>query len=330
MAETWELAAFLDSVIGAEATGAETVNGIATDRYRFDERAQGASGLATSDGDLWVATDGGYLVRYQLTTSGGADYFGTGIEGTWTWDYQLEDVGLPHVVEIPEACPPALIDFPMLPDAADVLEFPGTSSYTTTSDLEHMLAFYEEQVSAAGGEVNPPLILDNSAVLAFTVNDEPLLLTATDDGANTRVEITVVEDASQLVISAAVPDVRGTAMDEATPVPSTECSVGAESLPLLPDATSVQRFPGIISYMTGTSLADAATFYEEQLLGLGAQVSPALMPNNDFTASLTYTLNGQAISVMILAMGGSSANVSITYASTDPFEGGNTVACPPA
>src|SRR5215213_7048651 len=47
-AQTWEPAGFLDSVIGAEEAGTETINGVAANHYTFDESAQGASGIADS------------------------------------------------------------------------------------------------------------------------------------------------------------------------------------------------------------------------------------------------------------------------------------------
>jgi hypothetical protein len=322
LAETWELAALLDSVIGAERVGAETVNDIATDHYTFDERAQGASGIARSDGDLWVAADGGYVVRYTLTTTGSQSYFGTGIDGTWMWDYQLEDVDTPLAIELPEGCPPGILDLPLPPDADEVMRLHGITSYSTSAPVADVLAFYQEQVLAADGQVNPPLTLTGSAVLGFTLGDQSLLLTATNDGTTTQVEVTAVQDPSALAITADVPDARGTVTDtttaDATPPPSTVCTVGAESLALLPDATGIQQLPGTILYSTSTPVNDAIAFYEDQLVALGAQPMPASMPANSQMSAVTFTLNGQVVAVTIISMGGTSS-VTVTFASTNPF-----------
>ena len=67
-AQQWEPAGFLDSVIGADEAGMETVNNVAANHYTFDERAQGAAGFAKSTGELWIASEGNYLVRYTLVT----------------------------------------------------------------------------------------------------------------------------------------------------------------------------------------------------------------------------------------------------------------------
>ncbi len=56
-----------------------------------NQKCGGAFGqfcLAQSTGEMWVASDGGYIVKYLVTTKGDANYFGEGIDGTlrlWSW-----------------------------------------------------------------------------------------------------------------------------------------------------------------------------------------------------------------------------------------------------
>ena len=158
-AQQWEPAGFLDSVIGADEAGTETVNGVAANHYIFDERAQGAAGFAKSSGELWVASDGNYLVRYKVVTTGGADYFGDGIEGTLTWDYELDDVNQPLTIEVPQDCPAGILDVPVMAGATDVVRVPGFTAYSTSSGLTDVVAFYQDQVSASGGQfANPPQV----------------------------------------------------------------------------------------------------------------------------------------------------------------------------
>ena len=315
LAEDWEPAGFLDSVIGAEEAGAETANGISSEHYTFDESAFGASGIADALGELWVASEGGYLVRYTLTITAGADYFGEGLEGTLTWDYQLDGVGLPHVIELPEACPPGLLNVPLLPNAADVLQLPGVTSYTTTSTLEDALAFYQEQVG--GQAANPPLRMEDSALFGFTFNDQPLLLVASSDLAGTIIELHQMDDPSQLAITAEVPDTRGVQPEATTPSnttvsgdTTTVCEPGTSGVPITSDASSMQDMSGALSYMTQMSLTETAAFYEEQLAALGAQVS-APMPANDMMAMFDVRQNDQSYSI-ILGPVGEMTSVTIT------------------
>lgn len=312
LAEKWEPASFLDSVIGAEEAGSESANGIPSNHYTFDESALGAAGFADSVGELWVASDGGYLVRYTLETTGGEDYFGEGIEGTLTWDYQLDGVGSPQVIELPDDCPPALLNIPLLPDAADVLQFPGMSSYTTISNLADTLAFYQDQVSALGGEVaNPPLITESSALFGFTLDDRPILLVANSDLAGTIIELYEMEDSALGAITAEVSVEVFTPPEPTAAVStSTACEPGTISVPVTADATSVQDMGMALSYMTPMSLKDVTAFYEEQLAAIGAQVT-APVPASDFMAMLNVTQNNESYSIMIAPVG-ATTNVTIS------------------
>jgi hypothetical protein len=306
--EVFEPASFLNSVIGAEEAGSETVNGITSTRYTFDESAQAASGIAESTGELWIASDGGYLVRYVLGTTGGPAYFGQGIEGTLTWDYQLEEVGLPLVIELPADCPPGLLNLPMLPDAADILEFPGMASYTTLANLEDTLVFYQEQVAAIGGQViNAPLVMESTALFGFTLDDQPILLVANSDLAGTIIEMYQVSDPGQLGILAEVPDERGLVAEPTQPSTATAgCEPGTDSVPITADASSIQDMGIALSYMTAMSMAEVTAFYEEQLAALGAQVSSP-MPATDFMAMLNVQQSTLSYAITLAPMGNTTS-----------------------
>ena len=182
-----EPAGLLIGVIGAEEAGGETVNAVAANHYTFDERAFGQLGLAKSTGEMWVATEGGYIVKYLVTTKGTADYFGEGIEGTLTWDYELTDVSQPVTFALPADCPPGLVDAPLLPDAANVLNMPSMLTYDTASSMKDAAAFYKEQIPGLGWEVlDEPSITDTNAMLEFTHEDQTMTVIITvNDGVTT-------------------------------------------------------------------------------------------------------------------------------------------------
>ncbi|MCC7206583.1 MAG: hypothetical protein IT323_04715, partial [Anaerolineae bacterium] len=241
-AERWEPAGFLYGLIGANEAGTETIDGVAADHYTFDEFAQGAAGIADSTGELWVASQGGYLVRYTLTTIAGPQYFGDGVEGALSWDYQLSSVNQPLVIERPDDCPPGTLDLPVLPDAADLVQIPGYTSYSTASGVDEVVAFYKEQVAAAGAQVaNPPLISGNGAVYGFTQADQPVLLSASRVGDQTSVQLQSVADPAALAIAAEVPPIVIAAEDTLG-----DCAAGG--VPVLPDASDVISLPGGLNY----------------------------------------------------------------------------------
>lgn len=174
LADDWKLAGRLNGLFGADEAGNETVNGVPTSHYTFDERALMMSDVATSTGEVWVAMDKGYVVRYRLSIEGGAGYFGEGMSGTLTWAYDLSDVDQPVTVEAPEDCPPGLVDAPLLDDALAIHELPGVTYYSSAASLAEAITFYQEQLPALGWVVGgEPIVGETLATLEFIQGDDP-------------------------------------------------------------------------------------------------------------------------------------------------------------
>jgi len=75
----------------------ETVNGVLADRYRLEPPPIYAYyDEGSLSGELWVAREGGYLVKYEVTGRRGDE--------TTTWSYDLTDVNGPVEVQLPAAC----------------------------------------------------------------------------------------------------------------------------------------------------------------------------------------------------------------------------------
>ncbi len=185
-AQDLEPAGLLAGLFGAEEAGHEAVNGVEADHYTFDERALAQAGLNPSIGEVWVASVGGYIVRYVLSTKGDASYFGEGIEGTLSWDYQLTDVNQSLIPELSADCPPGLVDVPLLPDAANVVNMPAYLEFDTATSLTDALAFYQEKLPALGWmPLTEPVSTETSALLDFAKDKQGLrvLLTAKNGGA---------------------------------------------------------------------------------------------------------------------------------------------------
>lgn len=195
---TWEPAGFLSALIGAEAAGSETVNGVATDKYSFDERALGETGFSQSTGQIWVAKDSGVVVRYMLTTTAGTVYFGEGIEGAQTWEYNLTDINQPVTIDLsragtgttpPTGCPGGILDVPLMPNAQNLRQLPGVTAYSIVGSIQEVLAFYQEQMPALGWVTNvEPAGVDTMGSVVFVQSDQQLTVIATtsDNGVEVR------------------------------------------------------------------------------------------------------------------------------------------------
>ncbi len=170
----WDPTASLTGVIGAEEAGHETVNGVEADHYTFDERALGEEGIKSS-GEFWVASQGGYIVRYLLTTTGGEDYFGKGMKGTLSLNYELTEINQPVEIPVPEGCSQGMVDAPRLADASNITSVPGFLEYESASSVAEAAAFYQEQLPTLGWEpLGDPDLRDSFAFLDFTKGEQEL------------------------------------------------------------------------------------------------------------------------------------------------------------
>jgi hypothetical protein len=188
-------AASLIAVFGADAADGATVAGIPAGHYAFDERALGQAGRATSKGELWVASSGGFVVKYIVSTTGGAGYFGDGINGTITWDYELTGVGQPTPIEIPGGCPRGLIDAPTVPDATNVESVPGVLSYETAATTNDVVSFYGSELAKVGWvATGDPTVGATEATVGFQRLGETLTLTTSTDGGVTSVQLLLTSE----------------------------------------------------------------------------------------------------------------------------------------
>jgi hypothetical protein len=192
-----EPAGLLTGVIGADAAGGpEPVNGVAANHYTFDEHALGLLNMAKATGELWVAADGGYLVKYLLTTTGGADYFGADTTGILTWDYELTQVNQPVALTLPADCPAGLVLAPRLPDAANVQDLPGSLVYDSATSLAEAVTFYQTQLPPLGWALtgDPVAVADlpadqTSVILDFAQADQTLTVVLTHGDSGTQVRL---------------------------------------------------------------------------------------------------------------------------------------------
>jgi hypothetical protein len=187
-----EPARVLLAPFGADPAGSEDINGLPTDHYTFDERALGQQGVATSSGSVWVSTTGGYIVKYVLTTNAKADYFGDGIEGALTYDYELTAVGQPVIIALPPDCPPGLLALPSVPDATNVENDPGATTYDSASALADIAAFYRDQLPKLGWVYANDADVDGVSMhLTFTQGAQLLSVDADVDAGIASVTVAV-------------------------------------------------------------------------------------------------------------------------------------------
>jgi hypothetical protein len=185
--ERTDPAGLLSVLLGADEAGQEDVNGVAADHFTFDERALGKADLEDSRGEIWVAEDGGYILKYTLTTTGGDTAFGEGVEGTMTWDYALTEFNATVLPALPDGCQ---LNAPLLADATDVLHTPYWLAYGTATAVSDAADFYQEQLPGLGWTLlTGPLVGEASTFMEFTQGDQTIGVSISPGETGTAVNV---------------------------------------------------------------------------------------------------------------------------------------------
>lgn len=191
----------------------EEIDGIRTRHYRFDEAtaplfsvlpllsASGASGEGRWRGDVWVAEEGGFLVKYTATVEAAIT---DAEEGTVTaqmqFDYSIYDVGASFTIEPPAGAGEALPGFderelPM-PEGANVtVAMPNMKIIAVPLPLAEAVAFYEEALGATGwSKEGSEQMGDQAMVLSFRKGDASLRVTLTWDAGQGQTQVILASE----------------------------------------------------------------------------------------------------------------------------------------
>lgn len=180
-------AGHLPALMGAETAGSETMNGVAASLYTFDERAMLESGGPLTEGQIWIAADAGYLLKYSRTTTADAAYFGDGLDGTMTWDYGLSEVDALTSLELPGGCQ---LDAPIMAGATNVLVLARYAGFDTQSSIPDVIAFYKQEMPGLGWAVtSEPFNGEDTAIVEFGKDDLVITLVITISENGHRVDL---------------------------------------------------------------------------------------------------------------------------------------------
>lgn len=175
----------------------ETVNGIKTDHYRLKNVAMDGTTMMTESGDIWIAQNGGFIVRFVGEGEGEAGLFGnnTTVNGKMHWEFDLLDVNQVNEITLPDVCVQAeaegLGSLPVPPSASDVSQF-GPMMTFNSSDAPNVVAdFYRQELAAAGYELTEESELGGMFMYTFTKDGQPLNVIITPgEGSGSTVVLT--------------------------------------------------------------------------------------------------------------------------------------------
>jgi hypothetical protein len=123
------------------------INGELVLPYRVVPSGYGELAEGRINGRVWLAKDGGHVVRYSLSAEIDDNFPGTP-PGVYSWDYNLTRMS--ENFHRPEGCPPALPHITLPEDVYDVVRFPDSISFSSSSDHQTVHSFLSEQLTAVG------------------------------------------------------------------------------------------------------------------------------------------------------------------------------------
>lgn len=160
----------LGDIDGAKYRGTEVVNGIRSKRYEWAEDAASIFGFADSRGQVWVAVDGGYTVKYTAEASGKGTFLADTLqEAKMTIEYDLVEVDSGLVIAVPDGCEATATDIPVMADAQERASFGDMLTYSTPSAMDDVVAFYEKAMIDNGWqEGDAGMKMEGMAMLNYT------------------------------------------------------------------------------------------------------------------------------------------------------------------
>ena len=190
--------------------GDETINGVETTHYTFDETTfeDVDDGMETAVGHIYIAKDGGYMVRMILDGTGDVGDFGGGdssANGTMHIEMNLTSINEPIHIEAPTDCGSlgdlspfgtddddgglmgdgGEVEYPITNDAAELITMDGLATYSTNMSVADVTTFYQNELSMMGWIENPDVhaSVGNTTTMIFRRDGRLLSVSASSDNA---------------------------------------------------------------------------------------------------------------------------------------------------
>jgi len=276
--ETLEPAELLLPILQTSKVGTETVNQIPAMHYHFDQNSLSLTEPKPAvTGEIWLAEQGGYVVKYTLNAAKPSETTGVGLEVEQSWTYELSQVNAVESVALPKGCMAVPVDIPAMPDAKDVSRSSGMMEYTTASSAFQVVDFYYHHLDSLGwttkqeepsGELKVPL------GLSFSHGDQRLSINVDQaDEGGLDVTLVIYNPTEQLAATAPAATISPEATTTpAGPQPTIDPSKSGlpADVPLYPGATNLTNLGGQGISFDAPDLPDqVATFYREKMVAAG-------------------------------------------------------------
>jgi hypothetical protein len=304
-------AVILPAVVSAAKTGTEQIDGVTAVHYTLNDKSLGTK-AETLKGDLWLAEPGGYVVKFDLTISGGEKTFGQGRSGTQTLTYELTKINTNDDFPLPAGCQPVLTGVPEMIGARNVTRLPETLRYTTDSSSEDVVAFYKDKLGSAGwkwGEVHKTAGGDQ--IILFFKVDEPVSLSMRMATGKSGLQVNI----ARMTESASTGTGQNGEKPAGTEAPGNKIDLAKAGLPagvtVYPGAADFAGVEGIrLEFNAPDAVDKVKEYYRSGLKKAGW----AVMPGSESTPDVPMILKKDNLRLFIkISKGESGTRVELTW-----------------
>ena len=271
--EILDPSSFLIPVRTATKVGSEVINQIQTTHYTFDQNGLNISNPKPDVvGELWIADQGGFVVKMSLTVAPPAKTTGKGKEIGQDWTYEISQVNSIDAITLPQACSPVPSEIPVMPDAQETNFASGVLSYITNSQASDVVDLYFNSLTGLGWQTdqkNPGSDPVLPVSLLFKKGDQKLTINI-DTSAQSGLDVDVlINSISQVpMISETSTPEEELPTEPATTISAVESGLPAD-IPLYPGVTADINMQNVLMVNSSDPLDDLVNFYLEKMPGLG-------------------------------------------------------------
>lgn len=178
----------------------QRVNGVPSYRFSLDGSNVAAGELEVEEriqGTIYIARQGGYLVRLELSGTGTSEMLSGAPELPGQISYSLDYFDLNQSIQVTplEGCDqtPTEVNYPVTEDAYELFSIFGTISYKTDLPLEEVVQFYKDEMAAAGWTLSEEFSVGPFAALNFSGESGTVQVTLALDEDTQTVEVGIIE-----------------------------------------------------------------------------------------------------------------------------------------
>jgi hypothetical protein len=311
--EVVEPASLLLTILASTPAGSEILNGLSATHYTFTQEGLAlTSPKPTVSGEVWLAEQGGSVVKYTLLAEPPAAPSGEGMQTGLGMTYELSQVNVLDPILLPDTCMAVPLDLPVMPDATRLSRASGTLAYQTFSSAAQVADLYFAQLGELGwnalsqkpaSDVKVPLGLafsQGSLILAINIDEY--------EAGSLDVDIVIFNPTLPRMLNA--PPMPAVSPTPSGPVPTINPATSGlpADVPLYPGATNLQQFNTAYFFDAPDIAQTVADFYTARMPQNGWSLLQALTEKGEFVqvwqkgeqlASLSVTAEAGVTKVVI-------------------------------